>query len=238
MTATTPPWMNRLAHDLRGALTPVLSALFLLRQGDVQGGERDELFNVVDRQLEQLLAMIEELGDWVQTGNGSGVHEPLVFADVIDSGLFCSTTPVDIEYQGEAKHAHVHGDHESLSVLLSTYLSLLAPDMEGQLPCATLTVDSQRLRMVGRLKPEMAHQDLDHLFLEPRSGAPAQGLGLRLPIAGTIARAHGGVLRAVPDISRGVVVLLEIPIAPAPRALAPRPTTAMDLSGFDAEKTE
>ena len=49
MTGSSPSWMSKWAHDLRGPLAPIQSALFLLRHGGNDVNERDELFELIDR---------------------------------------------------------------------------------------------------------------------------------------------------------------------------------------------
>ncbi|HEY9400556.1 MAG TPA: histidine kinase dimerization/phospho-acceptor domain-containing protein, partial [Luteimonas sp.] len=62
----TVPWLDRLAHDLRGPLTPLQTAAYLLRSGQVEGERQQELFVLIERQTQVLVRMIEELSDWTR----------------------------------------------------------------------------------------------------------------------------------------------------------------------------
>jgi len=57
-------------HDLRSAVAPARMALQLLRGGRVDAAEREEALAVIDRQLEQLLAGIDEVGDLLRVQAG------------------------------------------------------------------------------------------------------------------------------------------------------------------------
>ena len=47
-------WLDRLAHDLRGPLTPLQTAAYLLRSGQVTPERQQELFALIERQTRQL----------------------------------------------------------------------------------------------------------------------------------------------------------------------------------------
>jgi hypothetical protein len=63
-------WWQRVRHDLRGAVAPVRMAVQLLRSGRVDAAEREEALAVIDRQLDQLLAGIEDVGDLLRVQAG------------------------------------------------------------------------------------------------------------------------------------------------------------------------
>jgi signal transduction histidine kinase len=64
-------WWKRVRHDLRSAIAPVRMAVQLLRTGRVDAAEREEALQVIDRQLEQLLAAVEDVGDLMSAQGGS-----------------------------------------------------------------------------------------------------------------------------------------------------------------------
>jgi signal transduction histidine kinase len=64
-------WWKRVRHDLRSAIAPMRMAVQLLRAGRVEAAERDEALQVIDRQLEQLLAAVEDVGDLMHAQGGS-----------------------------------------------------------------------------------------------------------------------------------------------------------------------
>ena len=64
-------WWRRVRHDLRSAIAPMRMAVQLLRAGRVDPAEREEALQVLDRQLEQLLAAVEDVGDLMQLQDGA-----------------------------------------------------------------------------------------------------------------------------------------------------------------------
>ena len=78
----TVPWLDRLAHDLRGPLTPLQTAAYLLRSGQVEGERQQELFVLIERQTQVLVRMIEELSDWTRVSQDRllGRREPCAHA--------------------------------------------------------------------------------------------------------------------------------------------------------------
>lgn len=72
--ATLPAgWWQRVRHDLRGAIAPMRMAAQLLRGGRTQAAERDEALQVIERQIETLLAAIEDVGELLRVQAGSAV---------------------------------------------------------------------------------------------------------------------------------------------------------------------
>jgi hypothetical protein len=69
-------WWKRVRHDLRSAIAPMRMAVQLLRSGRVDAGEREEALQVLDRQLEALLATVEDVGDLMHAQGGGLVLQP------------------------------------------------------------------------------------------------------------------------------------------------------------------
>jgi hypothetical protein len=78
-----PGWWQRVRHDLRSSVAPVRMAVQLLRSGRVDAVEREEALAVIDRQLEQLLAGIDDVGDLLRVQAGL----PLLRHDDNDANL-------------------------------------------------------------------------------------------------------------------------------------------------------
>jgi signal transduction histidine kinase len=56
-------WWARLGHDLRGPISPMRMALQLLKSGRISPGDQVEAVQMVDRQLDQLLARIDDISE-------------------------------------------------------------------------------------------------------------------------------------------------------------------------------
>jgi hypothetical protein len=64
-------WWARVSHDLRGPLGPIRMAVQMLRYDRADAGERHEALQVIDRQIDRLLAEIEDVTDLVRLRNGA-----------------------------------------------------------------------------------------------------------------------------------------------------------------------
>ena len=78
-----PGWWQRVRHDLRGAVAPARMAVQLLRTARIDAAEREEALAVIDRQLEQLLAGIDDVGDLLRMQAGL----PLLHTESHDANL-------------------------------------------------------------------------------------------------------------------------------------------------------
>ncbi|MFL6592550.1 MAG: sensor histidine kinase [Luteimonas sp.] len=192
-------WLDRLAHDLRGPLTPLQTAAYLLRSGQVTPDRQQELFALIERQTRQLGGMIDELGDWTRVAQDRllGSLEPCEPALLLDYARANSgTAGASAILEQHAEGVLVHGDPLRLTQLLRILLeyagargeppvSIVIRTEGGQL-CIDLHVGA------GALDPQQVAQLLE----QPERDPYDQGLGLRLLIARSIAEAHRGSLTA------------------------------------------
>jgi light-regulated signal transduction histidine kinase (bacteriophytochrome) len=64
-------WLGRLAHDLRNPITPMRSAVQLLQLGQLPPEVAPDLLRTLDRQLDVLLRLIDDVGDLVKVERGT-----------------------------------------------------------------------------------------------------------------------------------------------------------------------
>jgi len=206
-------WFQRVAHDLRNPLAPLQTATYLLRSGDIDGEEQARMLEVIDRQSMRLAAMIDELADGLRAEYGR-LLGPQTEADLATLAQLAAhssqAAPVE-QVRDEA--LHVFADDARLLQLLRILRELrLSPD--EVLPAPLIL---ERHGRTARLARHLACPD--DLLAAPAQllevPLPARycedSLGLQLPIAAAIARAHGGELRA--DREDGMLVLvLELPL--------------------------
>ncbi|MFC3816268.1 sensor histidine kinase [Lysobacter sp. GCM10012299] len=203
MSQTTPAWMGKWAHDLREPLSPIQSALYLLRHGGGEGAERDDLFDLIDRQIRRLVSMIDEVNDWVRADQGRLLHirGPVDLMLIIEGTLsVAGSGGIQVEYAPGAEQARVQGDAPRLASLFSTVFWLMSsPDVDGGSGNARATVSVDRdagvVRLEGALGPaSTVHGPVETLFAQPHPASLGDGMGLRALIALAIARGHGGDL--------------------------------------------
>ena len=192
-------WLDRLAHDLRGPLTPLQTAAYLLRSGQVSPERQQELFALIERQTRQLGGMIDELGDWTRVAQDRllGSIEPCEPALLLDYARANSgSVGASAVLEQHAEGVLVDGDPVRLTQLLRTLLEYAGATGE---PPASIVMRAEDAQLcidlhvgVGTADPEQVAQ----LFEQPEHDPYDHGLGLRLLIARAIAEAHHGSLTA------------------------------------------
>lgn len=211
------PWLDRLAHDLRGPLSPLQTASYLLQRDDLDPSRRLELLQLLERQSRRMARMLDELEDWARAGQDRllGPREPCEIALLLDyalTGAGLAGTPVD----DDGAIAVVEGDSRRITQLLRTLLDFSVA--RGGAPALALRSQDGRATVEAVLPgPAPAEEALPALF-EQREAEPFdEGLGLRMMLAQRIARAHGGELTAAISGER-MVLLCELPLADASAA--------------------
>lgn len=215
---TPVPWLDRLAHDLRGPLTPLQTAAYLLRSGQVDGERQQELFAVIERQTKQLVRMIDELGDWARINHGRLLSlrehcEPSLLLDYARVGSSRSGGAAAL-VEDHAGAAIVDGDPVRLTQLLRTLIEYASARGNAAATVA-LQLAGDRLRIdVRGAGPAPDPAQLALMLEEPQAEPYDEGLGLRLLVARAIAEAHGGTLVARADNGH-LLLRCELPLARA-----------------------
>jgi K+-sensing histidine kinase KdpD len=212
MSDANVPWLDRLAHDLRGPLAPLQTASYLLQREDLDPARRQELLQLVERQSRRLSRMLEELEDWARACQGRllGTREPCEAASLLDSALVgagLSGTPIDDDGTATVLHA----DQRRAMQALRTMLEFAAAS--GGVSQLRLRHDDDEVVVEIQVAGSAPSDDaLGRLFAEPQADPFDEGLGLRLLLARRIAQAHGGDLEAVAG-SVGLLLRCRLPLA-------------------------
>lgn len=193
------PWLDRIAHDLRGPLMPLQTATYLLRSGQVDVERQAELYAVIERQTRQLAGMIDEFDDWTRASQQRllGARErcdPALLLDYARSGGGDAAGIANVE--DHADGAEVDGDPVRLTQLFRSLIEYAAA-RAGAAPDISLQVAGDRL-VVDVLAAGAAPDapQLALLFEQPQPEPFDSGLGLRLLVARAIAEAHAGTVAA------------------------------------------
>lgn len=212
---TTRPWFDRIAHDLRGPLTSLQTAAYLLKS-DPGNPNAQELADIIVRQGQRLGRMIEELDDWARVEQQRLLDQraPVELAPAIDLALTgvpgCGIEP---EYADDARTLVVSADDSRLTQLFRILLGqAVARDPGARLRVAR-DGEHAAITLTDR-GPAMGDEQLERLLSCPQHPAPDDGLGLRLLIASGIAEAHGGALEARrPPSGEGLELRCTLPLA-------------------------
>jgi signal transduction histidine kinase len=203
------PWLDRIAHDLRGPLSPIQTAVSLLRMGGMDAARQNELLEMIDRQTRLLGHMIGELGDWSRAAQGTllGERRPCSPAALLDNAISGARSGLQVE--DASGRAMVDGDEWRLCQLLR----ILVDYLHARGSDASLSMHAEGDCLLIALQALMAETVRLTLLTEPAPEPHDGGLGLNLLIARAIVEAHGGSLTAEQDSDGLLRVHCALPLA-------------------------
>lgn len=216
MTTSARTWMDRLAHDLRGPLSPMLTAVYLLRDAQTTPEQRAELLQVMERQIQRLGGMIDEISDLgrAEKGRLMARREPidleLLVADVVAR---MHASPPEVTISPALEGVELEGDVLRMGQLFRTLLGLRMSRSDPRPVRAHLEPAAAGLRMACTLDyADVSDGEVEALLEAPQPDPPDDALGLGLMIARAIAEAHGGSLRGRAGPGPTIELLLELPV--------------------------
>ena len=204
---------ERLVHDLKGPLSPLQTAAYLMRRPELTDERRLELAETIERQSRRMAVMIEELGDWVRAREQRLIlrHRPVEVSLAIDMAIGavvgCRTDP---EVADDVIDATVHGDDTRLVQALASLLAY-AQSRDPRPPRLQASREGERL-MIAITDAGPMVDIPGRLLLDPLPEPYDMGLGLRLIVAEAIIREHRGTL-AVRPLSPGIAFDIALPLA-------------------------
>ena len=212
-------WLDRLAHDLRGPLTPLQTAAYLLRSGQLDAPKQAELLELMERQTRRLGRMIDEVGDWSRASQdrllaSRDVNEAGLVIDMASSALTdADGVPLEPDFAPGAQEARLACDMQRIAQLLQALVDYSVA-RSGRLPKVRVSRAAKDLRIdLTDCGPPLDALSRDALLSEPLPEPPDEGLGLRLLVARAIAEAHGGTLAVEDGEGGGLHWRIELPLA-------------------------
>jgi PAS domain S-box-containing protein len=219
-------FLAMLGHELRNPLSPILTALQLMK---LQGHDKSERARtIIERQVNHLTRLVDDLLDVSRIARGKvELRTELVeMADVVAKGIEMAsplveqrthTLTVDMPRHG----LRVDGDPFRLSQVVSNLLTNAAKYTPpgGQITVRAELVDGEvvlRVRDTGiGITPEMLPRVFD-LFIQERQAIDRSqgGLGLGLTIVRSLVERHGGSVLAYSEgLGRGSEFVVRLPEA-------------------------
>jgi len=237
-------FLATLAHELRNPLAPVSTALSILERDDIDAATRARLVSMMQRQMQQLVRLIDDLMEVsrISTGRLALRPERLDLVEVVRSAVE-SVTPALLE-RGHALVVQwppplwVEGDRTRLGQVFANLLANAAKYTNpGGRVEITFTLSADAVEVVVSdngigIAPEMQEAVFEMFVQADRTpGRMRAGLGVGLSLARQLVGLHHGtlVLHSA-GVGAGTACTVRLPCGPGPtpppQALAPPPAEA------------
>ena len=210
--------LDRLAHDLRGPLSPLQTAAYLLRRPDIEPERRDELLAIIDRQTARLSAMVQEVSDWTRARQLRLVNRRDVVAPamLVELAVTSSGADIRLDIAAALDDVTLDGDAQRLVQMLSTLIGFMQSRIvDGKVAVgADLVPEGVRIEVMAPGAPWNA-AERDGVFHGAEPAPFDEGLGMRLMIAQAIAHAHDGDMVTADSGDGSALIRVVLPLAAA-----------------------
>ena len=202
--ASLADWLNDVGHALRSPLSPIRTAAQLLRNPRIDADQRDGLLEIVERQIRELMARIDELADLVRIKRDAvrAERRPCDLSMLLD----IVRGRVAARFEEEERHlqmAAVPADVAVLvdqSQLVQAFAQVLMHAMRHTPAGATVScaVDDARDSVTIRVRDFDQHAGPGHAgaLLSPPVDRHGAGLGAALYLAEAFVERSGGRFEA------------------------------------------
>ncbi len=236
-------FLATLAHELRNPLSPISNALQLWPDVEGDKQELDQLRTVMERQVQQLIRLIDDLMDVSRISRGKITlrRQPVELRALIAGAIEAVRPMVDacdhrLSVTAAEEPIMIHGDAARLTQVFSNILNNAAKytSPHGAIWVSTEREGDQaviRVRDNGRgIPPELLHEIFEAFRqVETALDRSHGGLGIGLTLAKQLVELHGGTIEAHsegPDKGSEFVVRLPVLRAAATTGGAQSPPPA------------
>lgn len=236
-----------LAHELRNPLAPIRSGLEALRTfGAAEGSPQDELHDMMERQIENMVRLVNDLLDVsrINTGKMELRRGPIALADVVRDAVECLRSRIDesgVQFESMLPSSPIVLDADRvrltqvLANLLDNAVKFTPPGgriaLTGSVAGESLEI---RVRDTGT---GIAKERLSELFQmfsteEDLLNRSQGGLGIGLSICRALVEMHGGTIEARSEgAGRGAEFAIRLPRpATSPQSVESSPVVAKPVS--------
>jgi len=200
-------FLAMLAHELRNPLAPIRLGLELMRSSTGDESEREEIRQMMQRQTEQLMRLIDDLLDISRITHGKLElrKQTIQLQDVVCSAVEASQPAIDdlghtLSVSVPEHPVTINADPHRLTQVISNLLNnsarytpsggqiWLAAEQQGQ--NAVITV-----RDTGIGIPTEMQEQIFEMFSQVNCDQSSSGLGIGLALVKTLVELHGGVIQ-------------------------------------------
>jgi signal transduction histidine kinase len=219
-------FLAMLAHELRNPLAPIRTAVQLLRLKELAEPQRASAREIIERQVEHLVSLIDDLLDVSRITRGviALQRQPVLLAAIVARAVETARPAIDarqhvltIEMPDEL--VSVDGDKTRLVQVLANILhnaaKFTAPGGQIHLRCGREgSAAVIAVRDSGAGIPAEALPTIFDLFTQSASGPSHThgGLGIGLALVRRLTEMHGGTVTAHSDgVGRGTTITVSLP---------------------------
>ena len=220
-------FLAMLGHELRNPLAPIRNAMQILRLKGAADPELQEVTEMVERQIQQLTRLVDDLLDVSRVGHGkiNLQMKPVDLKDVVALAVEISRPLIDarkhvLKVSLPQQAVEVEGDPGRLAQVVSNLLNNSAKYSEdgGRIELTVEAIGDQavlRVRDTGiGIEPAMLPRIFD-LFTQVKGSASrsAEGLGIGLALVRNMIELHGGCVQAASaGLGHGTEFVVRLPL--------------------------
>jgi signal transduction histidine kinase/ActR/RegA family two-component response regulator len=232
-------FLAMLGHELRNPLAPISNALELLKRHSLSAAELGSLQRLMDRQVRQLVRLVDDLLDVsrITRGKIKLEREPVEIAKVIQAAVETSRPLIDarghvLEVTVPDEPLRVLGDASRLAQVISNLLNNAAKYTEpgGRISLSAAQEEEKdlviRVRDTGIGIPASMRSKIFDLFTQVESSLDRSqgGLGIGLTLVKQLVDKHGGSVQATSaGEGQGSEFIIRLPLLPSVPPSEPRP---------------
>jgi two-component system, chemotaxis family, CheB/CheR fusion protein len=222
-------FLAMLAHELRNPLAPICNAMRLLRMGEVSTATAKQ-YDIIDRQLEDLVRLVDDLLDVGRITRGDIVLKKQVvdLVDIVHQVVEQTRQQIDEKKQQldlslPATPLRIDGDPIRLKQVISNLLSNAAKytDPAGRIALTIERQDGEALLRVHDTGIGMDSETLHHVFelfyqADTAFSRTRGGLGVGLTLVRRLVELHGGRIDVYSEgLGKGSEFTVRLPLISA-----------------------
>ena len=234
-----------LAHELRGPLAPLRNGLELIKHGDGAEDLRRRACALMERQLEQLIRLVNDLLDAGRIARGKiELHRAptelgVPIRDVVEvEHPLARAAGLELEAMLPAEPLFVDGDAVRLRQVFRNLLHNARKYTErgGRIEISLASEQGQAVVRVRDTGVGIEPAKLEAIFemfaqIEPGLARSQGGLGIGLALARRLVALHGGSIEAFSEgLGRGSEFVVRLPLVAEERERVHAPTASADAA--------
>jgi two-component system, OmpR family, sensor kinase len=228
------------SHELRSPLTAIRANVETVRRGgDGDPAERNETLRIVEREVDRMGRLVDDLLSLARADAGSAVEKNRLALDALLLEVYHQQRPLAGGVRlalGTFQPVEIDGDSDRIKQLLINLIdnALRYTPAGGHVTIDLIHRDREAIVRVQDTGPGIPEEDLPHIFerfyrVDSARARQSGGTGLGLAISREIVEAHGGRIEAASSPGAGSLFTV---VLPSPSQL---PTTAVEDDEADDE---